>query len=123
MTDLFYDMEPIAIQCGVAADRFWSLCYGEVVKEVQAFKENHLRKLREKAEFAYAEANLASYAHHQPKKMPKKEAVFPILVREFGQDTQEHAVKSNQEIPWQVFRDRMMRHSEAIKKTRDKKNK
>ncbi|EPH61160.1 hypothetical protein D931_02837 [Enterococcus faecium 13.SD.W.09] len=116
-------MEPIAIQCSIRADRFWSLSYGEVIQEVQAFKENHLRKLKEKAEFAYAEANLASYAHHQPKKMPKKETVFPILVRSFGEDTQEQAEKSNQEIPWQVFRDRMMRHAEAIKKTRDKKNK
>ncbi|MBL1228130.1 hypothetical protein IW492_02645 [Enterococcus sp. BWB1-3] len=119
LSELFEDMEPIAIRCGIKADRFWSLSYQEIIREVEAYKENRIQELKEQAQLAYAQANLTSYSVHAPQKMPKQAAAFPILgVQETGY------TKQKEELPqWKIDQMKMLEVANAIKKTREKRAK
>lgn len=82
------DMEPIAIEWGVPADKFWEMSYDEIVKQVEANKKRYEVELKNRAMFDYNSAQLNAYAFNSPEKMPKAETIFPFLADNFDPEVE-----------------------------------
>lgn len=76
------DIEPIAIEWGVPADKFWSMSYSEIIAQVEANKKRYELEMKNEAMFRYNSATLNAYALNDPSKMPKIEEIFPFMKTE-----------------------------------------
>lgn len=75
-------MEPLSIQLGIPAEKYWLLTFGEIMMQTEAYKRQQEQANKEKAMFDYNLAQLITYAFNKPEKMPKAEDVYSILKEE-----------------------------------------
>lgn len=61
------DIEPIAIEWGVPADKFWSMSYSEIIAQVEANKKRYELEMKNEAMFRYNSAALNAYALNDPR--------------------------------------------------------
>lgn len=113
-------MYPKAVEAGIDADKYWSMTYEEIIVQAEANARIKERELKEQAMLDYKAAQLQAYAFNDPKKMPKFDDHYS-----FSQETDDQAQdssKQNQQQDWRLMKERMMSYTEAIKRTREKKN-
>ena len=79
MSELLYDMEPMAVEWGVLAVDYWLMTFNEIMIQVAANKKRKEYERKEKAMFDYKQAQLNSYAMNDPKKMPKIEKMYSFF--------------------------------------------
>ena len=108
-----------AVENGIAADKYYSMTYGEIIVQAEANAAIKKRELEEQAFLDYKAAQLNAYALNDPKKMPKFNEHYNFNQQTEVDETGSHKPKQQD---WQVMKARMMEASMMIKQTRAKKN-
>lgn len=104
LTDLLYDLEPIALESGITVERYWSLTLNEIFAQLFANKAKHDVELKERAMMDYQLAQGLSYAFNNPQKMPKPEKLYPFLKEE---EEQKEVEPVSQEEDFAIFMEQL----------------
>lgn len=79
MSELLYEMEPLALENGIPKNDFWEMTLIEVLSRVELHQEKKRQNMTEQAQMDYKMAQLMAYAMNEPGKMPSFEEMYPFV--------------------------------------------
>lgn len=109
MEDLFEQLLPSALECGISLFDFWDLTFGEISLYISIHNKKEKLRIQEQAAFNYSLANLIGISvtrlMDKNSKYPSIEEAYPNLF-----DSLEVQPKQQD---WRIAKERLMKYAEA----------
>jgi hypothetical protein len=113
MAQLFEQLLPIAMKCGISIWEYWELTYGEIALVIENHNEMEMQRVREQATMNYIHAHLVSLS---VARLMDKNAKYPPI-HEVYSNLFEAPIEEKKE-DWRIVKERMSRYAEAHNKKR-----
>lgn len=113
MEQLFKQMLPIALQCGIGAREYWELTYGEIVDTIEAYNAIEKRRTQESAALVHQLANLVGIS---VSRLVDKDAKYPELHEAYPTLFEVPEPQKPVQQDWRIAKERLMRYAQAHNK-------
>lgn len=113
MEQIFNEMLPTALQCGIGVREYWELTYGEIIDTIDAYNISEKRKMQENAAMIHQLANLIGIS---VSRLVDNSAKYPTLYEAYPQlfDIPEPPKIEQQD--WKIAKERLLRYAGAHNK-------
>ncbi|MBB6622029.1 hypothetical protein H7E67_01165 [Clostridium gasigenes] len=116
LTELYEELFPIALECGISSFLFWDMDYLEITETIKAYSRRKEKESREKAVFNYKLADLIGTSVKrildEKQEMPPLWEVYPGMFEDYKAEHEEQQVQNNY---WKTIRDRITVYGEMKK--------
>jgi hypothetical protein len=116
MRQLFEDLLPTALRCGITVLEFWEYTIGELILIIGQFGIREKERLQERAGFNYSLANLIGLS---VARLMDKEAKYPPIHEVYPTLFDGVIQVAPAEEDWRIAKDRLMRYANAHNKKQE----